>query len=63
MHTDFTPESIASEVISVTALERLQGVKGWLPPNLQDFYLRKELGDRWDKLLSELHEVAASLKL
>ena len=63
MHTDSTPESIASEVISVTALERLQGVKGWLPPNLQDFYLRKELGDRWDKLLSELHEVAASLKL
>ncbi|PZV03071.1 MAG: DUF2235 domain-containing protein [Cyanobium sp.] len=63
IHTDFSPKSIATEVISVTALERLQGVKGWLPPNLQDFYLRKQLGDRWDKLLSELHEVAASLKL
>jgi hypothetical protein len=50
-------------VISVSALERLQGVKGWLPPSLQDFYLRKQLGDRWDKLLSELQEVATSLKL
>jgi uncharacterized protein (DUF2235 family) len=46
MHADVTPGSIASEVISVTALERLQGVKGWLPPSLHDFYLRKQLGDR-----------------
>jgi uncharacterized protein (DUF2235 family) len=63
MHTDPTPASMASEAISDSALERLQGVNGWLPPSLQDFFLRKKLGERWDKLVSELQEVAASLKL
>lgn len=63
MHADITPKSMASEVISDTALERLQGVKGWLPPSLYDFYVRKRMGDRWDRLLSELHEAARSLKL
>lgn len=63
IHTDVTSKSIASEVISDTALERLKGVKGWLPPSLHEFYLRKKLGDRWDKLLLELQEVATSLKL
>ncbi len=62
-HTDLTSDSVESEVISVTTLKRLQGVKGWLPPNLQDFYRRKKLGDRWDRLLSELYEVADSFKL
>lgn len=63
IHADVTPKSIASEVISDTALERLHCVKGWLPPSLHDFYLRKKLGNRWDNLLSELQEVATSLKL
>ena len=62
MHTDLTMESRESEVISVTTLQRLQGVKGWLPPNLKDFYLGKKLGDRWDRLLSELYDVAMNMK-
>jgi hypothetical protein len=62
MHTDLTFESRESEVISVTSLQRLQGVKGWLPPTLKEFYLGKQLGDRWDRLLSELYEVAKNFK-
>lgn len=58
MHTDVGPGSMETEVISASTWERIQGVKGWLPPNLKEFYDRKQLGERWNDLLAQLQDVA-----
>jgi uncharacterized protein (DUF2235 family) len=60
-HTALQPSPGATEVISDFALERFRGLKGWLPASLHEFLRRKELGDQWKKLVSDLKKVAASL--
>lgn len=62
MHTDVGPGSMETEVISTSTWERIQGVKGWLPPNLKEFYDRKQLGDRWNDLLAQLQDVAIGFR-
>lgn len=60
-HTALRPSSSSTEVISDFALERLKGLKGWLPVSLNEFLRRKDLGEQWEILVSDLQKAAASL--
>ncbi|MGL6135333.1 MAG: DUF2235 domain-containing protein [Prochlorococcaceae cyanobacterium] len=60
-HTALQPSSSSTEVISDFALERLNGLKGWLPESLYEFLRRKDLSKQWENLVSDLQKAAARL--